>query len=102
MPARIAARAADTVAAAPAGGNCVAMRTMLNAGRRSRYGRWVRRGGRRRLPHGAACTSTQGAAEAGLNATSAMVYVSRSPLFRTVARGRYALRGAGAALAEAA
>ncbi|MBX5474066.1 MAG: hypothetical protein IRZ20_03535 [Thermoleophilia bacterium] len=50
----------------------------------------------------ARCTSTQGAAEAGLNATSAMVYVSRSPLFRTVARGRYALRGAGAALAEAA
>lgn len=42
------------------------------------------------------------AAEAGLNPTSAMLYLSRSPLFRTVARGRYALRGAGTVLAEAA
>ena len=42
------------------------------------------------------------AEEAGLNSTSAMLYLARSPLFRTIARGRYELRGGGGRLVAAA
>ncbi len=48
----------------------------------------------REQPHLRASQVGRVAGEAGLNPTSAMIYLSRSPLFRTVARGRYALAAA--------
>jgi hypothetical protein len=38
--------------------------------------------------------AVQLAAEAGINPTSAGLYLTRTPVLQTVSRGRYAVRGA--------